>query len=141
MYVHVRDRVDFSGLQRDLDQIFHSVFSDWTVPVRGDGGVDVQRDADGVTLTAEVPGIDPAALKVDVDGHTLTISGERQRGERHQGVYHLRERRAGDFSSTFRINDRLDADAVTAEYRHGVLTVRIPKRAAAKARQIDVASS
>ena len=144
MLVHVREprpRVHFSNLERDVDRIFRSFFSDSALPTRGDSQFSVHRDADGVSLTAELPGIEPAAIKIDVDGRTLTISGKREHAERREGVYRLRERRSGDFSSSFHLNATLDQDAVTADYRHGVLTVRIPKRAEAKPRQVTVTSS
>jgi len=144
MLVHVRERrprVDFSNLERDVDNIFRSFFADWAPPAPSDSAFAVDRDSDGVTLTAEVPGIDPAAIKVDIDGRTLTISGERQREERREGVYRLREGRSGDFSSTFQLNATLDPDSVSADYQHGILTVRIAKRPEAKPRQIEVKSS
>ena len=141
MLVHVRERrprADLSGLERDVDRLFRSFFTDWGVPTRSDSGFAVSEDPEGVTLRSEVPGVDPATIKIDVDGRTLTIAGERQREERRDGVYQLRERRSGDFSHTFHLTDRLDPEAITAECRHGILTVRIAKRAEAKPRQIEV---
>ena len=144
MFVHVRERRprgDFWSLDREVDRIFRDFFSDWSLPVRNDSGVAVSQEKDGVTLRAEVPGIDPADIKIAVDGRTLTISGERKSPERPEGTYRLREARAGNFVHTFDLTATLDADAVTAECRHGVLTVRIPKRPEAQPRQIEVQSS
>jgi len=144
MLVHVRERLprpDFSNVERDVDRIFRSLFSDARTPVRSDSGIAVNQDPEGVTLVAEVPGVDPAAIKIDVNGRTLTISGERPRTERPADAYQLRERRSGDFSHTFQLTDTLDADAISAECRHGVLTVRIARRPEVKPRQIEVTSS
>ena len=144
MLVHVRERrpgANVWSLDREVDRIFRDFFSDWSVPTRADSRVAVSQEKDGVTLRAEVPGVDPATLKIAVDGRTLTISGERKDPERPEGSYYLREARAGNFSHAFDLNDTLDADAITADCRHGILTVRIPKRAAAQPRQIEVQTS
>jgi len=144
MFVHVRERrprANFWSLDREIDRIFRDFFSDSSVPTRADSRVALTQEKDGVTLRAEVPGVDPAAVKIAVDGRTLTISSERTDPERSEGSYRLREARAESFSHTFRLNDTLDVDAITADCRNGILTVRIPKRAAAQPRQIEVKTS
>lgn len=128
MLVHVgerRPRTDFTTLERDVDRIFRSLWADPTVPAGV--GFDVVQDGDGVTVHADVPGVEPSAINIAVDGHTLTISGERSG--------------RGEFSRTFRLSDDLDTQAINAECRNGVLTLRVPKRPEAKPRQIEVKSS
>lgn len=140
MLVHVRDRRTTRspwGLQREVDDVFRRAvgFDFAAAPA---SALEVQPDADGVTVRAEVPGVDPAAITIGVEGRTLTITAERSAEPRENGAYQLRERTYGSFSHAFRLSDDLDAEAVTAEAKHGVLTVRIPKRPAAKPRQIEV---
>jgi len=145
MLVHVRERHprdDFSGLERDVDRIFRSFWSELGVPARSASfGYAVTPDAEGVTLRAEVPGVEPSAINIAVDGRTLTISGERTGEKRTDGQYRLRERSYGKFSRTFDLTDDLDANAIDASCREGVLTMRIPKRPEAKPRQIEVKTS
>jgi HSP20 family protein len=90
-----------------------------------------------VTVRAELPG-SAHNFKIDIEGRTLSISGERSTEKRENGAYQLRERTDGKFSQKLRLSDDLDAEAISAEAKHGVLTLRIPKRAEAKPRQIEV---
>ena len=117
------------------------------------GCTDCCRDQFLVTLSAaekqrieqqgwtSADGVDPAAIAISAEGRTLTIRAERAPEERQNGTYQVRERAYGAFSRTLRLSDDLDVDGISAEARHGVLTVRIPKRAEAKPRQIAVTVS
>ena len=140
MHVHVRDRdplVDFRGFDRDLDRIVRSAFGfDASAPAGP--AFSVTPDADGVTVRAELPGVDPNAIGIAVENRVLTLTAARATEQREPNGYRLRERTYGTFSHALRLSDELDADAVSAECRNGVLSVRIPKRAAIKPRQIEV---
>lgn len=140
MLVHVRDRhplVDLRGFERDVDRIVRSAFGfDWPAPSAP--AFSVVPDADGVTIRAELPGVDPNAVTIAVENRVLTLNAERSEEKRDAAGYRLRERTYGHFSHALRLADDLDADAVSAECRDGVLSVRIPKRAAAKPRQIEI---
>ena len=125
MLVHVRGRrpsADLTTLERDVDRIFRSFWNDRSVP-----GFEVTPDKDGVTIVADVPGVEPAAINIAVDGRTLTISGERTG--------------RGKFSRTLYLSEDLNSEAIQAECKNGVLTVRVPKLPEAKPRQIEVKSS
>jgi HSP20 family protein len=128
MLVHVRERhprADFRTLQRDVDRIFRSFWSD--AGTRAGVGFEVVPDRDGVTVRADVPGVDPAAITIAVDGRVLTVSGEREG--------------RGKFTRTFHLADDLDTEAIDAQCRNGVLTLRVPKVPAAKPRQIEIKTS
>lgn len=138
MLVRIRERRPLASawdLEGDLDRIFRSVF-DWGTPARGP--MDVAADAEGVTVRVELPGVDPAAIKIGVENGTLSIRAERSEEQRSEGRYHLRERAHGAVAHAFRLADDLDTEAISAECHNGVLTVRIPKRAEAKPRQIEI---
>ena len=127
------------SLQRDLDRIFGKPALDLGLS----GGnvfplINVFSDRDGFVVRAEVPGIKADDLSVDVERGRLTVSGERKLAPAKDGAYHRRERRAGKFSRALRLPDDIDAQAATAELRDGVLTVRIPKLAETRPRQITV---
>ena len=142
MLVRVRDRRPARAawsLQRDVDDVFRRAFGfDRLAGAPAASALEVLPDADGVTVRAELPGVDPAAIAIGVEGRTLTIKAERNAEKRENGAYQLRERPYGALSHAFRLSDDLDAEAISAEAKHGVLTVRIPKRAEAKPRQIEV---
>lgn len=142
MLVQVRDRrparAAFS-LQREVDDVFRRAFGfDWPAAAPAASALEVLPDADGVTVRAELPGVEPSAIGINVEGRTLTIKAERTTEKRENGAYQVRERAYGSFSHAFQLSDDLDAEAISAEAKHGVLTLRIPKRAEAKPRQIEV---
>ena len=86
---------------------------------------------------------EPDAAKVSVENGTLSIHAERREEQRAdaKGRYHLRERASGTIAHAFRLADDLNVEAITAECRNGLLTVRIPKRAETKPRQIEIKSN
>lgn len=100
--------------------------------------INVFGEQDGIVVRAEVPGIPCDQITVQVEGGRLTISGERRPPDTGQSSYHRRERRFGTFSRTLQLPPDLATDQAAAECRNGVLTVRIPKHASAKPRQITV---
>jgi HSP20 family protein len=130
---------DFLTLERDLDRLVartmgfgRAVAADVNAPLA------IAADADGVSVRAELPGVDPAAVSIAVENQVLTISAERKPEERKNGQHHVSERRSGTFSQSLRLADDLDPEAITASADNGVLTVRIPKRPQIKPRQIEV---
>lgn len=100
--------------------------------------VDVIEDAEGITLYADLPGVPREKLSVRVESDTLTIEGEisvlaNPRMEvAHAEVQLPRYRRA------FALGNELNPDKVGAEFRQGVLKLRIPKAEHAKPRKIEV---
>jgi HSP20 family molecular chaperone IbpA len=84
---------------------------------------DVVRDGEDAVLRVELPGVDVAKdVTVEVDGDRLTVRGERREENSGEG---RRESRSGSFRRTFTLPHHLAADAVTASYDAGVLTVRV----------------
>lgn len=140
MLAHVRNRRPAHAVWDEVDDLFRRAFGfDWPTGTPATSALEVLPDADGVTIRAELPGVDPSAIAIGVEGRTLTIKAERPAEKRESGAYQLRERPYGTFSHAFRLSDDLDPESVSAEAKHGILTVRIAKRASAKPRQIEVA--
>ncbi|GAA4925399.1 HSP20 family molecular chaperone IbpA [Actinomycetospora succinea] len=84
---------------------------------------DVVRDGDDAVVRLELPGVDVAKdVTVDVDGHRLTVRGERRDEQSGEG---WRESRRGSFRRSFTLPQHVDADAVSASYDAGVLTLRV----------------
>jgi HSP20 family protein len=92
-----------------------------------------------LVLKAELPDMTREDIDITVDNGTLTIKGEKKlSGDVREEQFHRIERRYGVFSRTFSLPQTVDTAKVGAEYRNGVLTVRLPLREEAKPRQIKV---
>jgi HSP20 family protein len=104
--------------------------------------VNVFRTAEGdVVIRAELPGVKPEDFNVTAEGRRVTISGERTPESPTGVTYHRRERPVGKFSRSFQLPEDLDLEHATATLSQGVMTLRAPRAAAAKARQITVQAS
>jgi HSP20 family protein len=131
----------FDLLLSDLDRMLGGTLG---LPLRsGDVSmdVDVSETEDEIVVRAEVPGIEPGDLEVQVEGNLLTIAGEkREEAEEERRGWRHTERRFGQVRRSFTLPSHVDAGQVTAEHRNGVLTVRLPKFDEAKAKRIPVSS-
>lgn len=85
--------------------------------------VDIYETEEGLTLIAELPGVERDALDLAFDRGTLTLEG------RSDDIGYRRR---------FRLPEHLDAEEIAAELKDGVLTVRLPRAAGARARKIEV---
>jgi len=129
----------FARLQQELEQMLSSFGAPYT-------GVypplDVFDAGEDVVLKAELPGVDPAKLDVEVRDNAVTLKGERTvESPNGKAAFHRRERVDGQFRRVIRLPARLASDEAKAEYRHGVLTVRIPKAKEARPRRLQVAAA
>lgn len=94
-----------------------------------------------LVLKAELPDMSREDITITVDNDTLTIKGEKKPAdEMKEEQFHLIERRYGSFSRSFSLPQTVDTGKASAEYKEGVLTVRLPMREEAKPRQIPVAA-
>jgi len=128
------------GFWRDFDRLVSNVFAtDWTDTGAWIPPAEVEETGEHIRYVFEVPGIRPEELDVTVERNVLTISGEKkaERSEEN-ATYHLTERRYGRFTRSFQLPARVDADAVTARYENGLLTITLPKVPAARPRQIRI---
>lgn len=93
----------------------------------------------GVEIYVFAPGMDPAALEVQLEKGTLTIAGERKLPEvPEKATIHISERDAGRFRRVITLPDDVDAQRIQATYRNGVLHVRIARMAEAQPRRITI---
>src|SRR5262245_2208839 len=101
--------------------------------------VDITEDNEAYLIKAELPEVSKDAVKVTVEGGLLTISGERRfEKEEKDRKYHRIERSYGNFTRSFAVPDDADDSKVTAEFKDGVLTVRLAKSDKARPKTIDV---
>ncbi len=101
--------------------------------------VDVREEADRFVIRADLPGIDPQDIEVQMDKGVLSIQGERKADVAAEGAHYTRvERRSGSFNRRFVLPDSADADGIVASGRDGVLEVSIPKKPETTPRRIRV---
>ena len=98
-----------------------------------------ETDAHEVVLKAELPEMKREDISVTFETGVLTLKGERKfEQETTKENYHRVERRHGTFSRSFTLPNTVDASRISAAYKDGILTIRLPQREEAKPKQIDV---
>lgn len=101
--------------------------------------VDIKEEADRFVIFADLPGVDPHAIDVQMDKGILSIQGQRSTGTAEDGERFSRiERAHGAFSRRFALPDSANPEGITASGKHGVLEITIPKRAETTPRRIQV---
>jgi HSP20 family protein len=137
----------WQDLDEQFDHVFRGLFpptlsragqSGWTLPL------EVVETAEGYTISAEVPGVASEDVKVTLTNDTLRLEGEKKaptwtapEGQPAPRV-HASERTYGAFTRQLRFPVPLDGEAITAEVKDGLLTVRLPKAREAQPRQIQI---
>jgi len=132
---------DLVQLQNQLASLLGSPAAAWSSWWSAPGvypPLNVFRHADGMVIKAELPDVRPEDIHVTAEGRQLTITGELRGPEGERKGYHRRERPVGRFSRSVWFPDDLDLQHVDAQFRNGVLTLRVAVAAAAKPRQITV---
>ena len=101
--------------------------------------VDVVREGDSLVLHADIPGIKPEEVKIEIENDVLTVSGSHEETkEEKEKQYVRRERRFGSFSRSMAIPPGVDAKKIKAETRNGVLEVRIPLPKKAEKETVEI---
>jgi HSP20 family protein len=101
--------------------------------------VDIYETENDLVVKADLPDVDLKDIDVRVENQTLTIAGERK-FEKQDNVagYHRIERSYGNFTRSFAVPNSFDTDKIAASFKNGVLSVSLPKKEAAKPRQIKI---
>jgi HSP20 family protein len=101
--------------------------------------VDIYETENELVLKADLPDVDLKDIDVRVENQTLSISGDRKFEKQETGKgYHRMERNYGRFSRSFAVPNSFDTEKIAADYKNGVLSVSLPKKDAAKPRQVKV---
>jgi HSP20 family protein len=135
---------EFAQLQDRLNRAFSDVYARNDEGLLSSGSwmppVDIYQNGEHeLVIKAEVPDMTREDIDVTVDNGTLTIKGEKKLSEEvKEDQFHRIERRYGTFSRSFSLPRTVDPARVGAEYKNGVLTVKLPLRDEAKPRQIKV---
>lgn len=130
---------DLTALQDQMNRLFGDAPRRETNLARYAPPVDIYEDAEGITLSAELPGVDPKDIEVKVEDGMLSISGTRklEREDRKEN-YHRVERSYGTFARTFSLPPNIDVERIKAENKHGVISIFLPRREESKPRKISV---
>ena len=141
--VPVRPLRELTNIQNDVHRLLDGFFTQGTL--RGDASavftpaVDIEETPEEFVVRVDLPGVAQKDVKVSLMGDTLTIRGERRpENPTREGNPHRLERVHGTFERSFTLGGLVSSDKVKAQYRDGVLEVRIPKAEAARARDIEV---
>ena len=130
-------------LREAMDRLFDDAFTrpfslaregDWSSPA-----IDMYQTDDNVVVKADLPGIKPDEVQVNVNGDILTVKGEtKQEEEKKNKSWHIREHRWGAFERSVRLPTNVMADQASADFENGVLTITLPKAAESKPKTITV---
>jgi HSP20 family protein len=130
----------FPTLWRDFDELFREL-----QPAQNGNGqalvpaADVVETGQAVELHLDLPGFAPEQIDVKLEGNQLTITAERQADKSTEAKGWIRRERAvGSMSRSFTLPTTLDGTRPEATYKHGVLTVTLPKREEVKPRSLKV---
>lgn len=133
----------FEKLQREMNRLM----SDFTTQrsTRTQAGVfplvNISEDQEKLYVVAELPGMKPEDVEISVEGETLTFRGEKKTAEVGESVnYHRQEREFGRFRRIITLPARIDPDAVSAVFKHGVLEITLSKAKETLPKQIKVVS-
>jgi len=124
----------FTEFRKEMDDLFNSFFGEVAPSTERFFGAGFAPDFDisetdtEVFVKADLPGVDPADVEINLTGNTLTIRGEKkeEKEEKGENVYRM-ERRYGGFCRAFTLPCDVQGDKVEAAYKNGVLTVTLPK--------------
>ena len=125
-------------IDRLLDRMWEgetaeSSIAEWT-PI-----LDLTEKKESFIVKMEVPGIDPKDIKIILENHVLTISGERKREEEEKDERFYRiERSYGTFARSVRFPMPVDEKMVSAVFKNGVLTIAVPKTEMSKGTSIPI---
>ncbi len=128
-----------SGFWPSLTAPFQNLgtrLAEWVAPAS-----EAAEEGAAYRIAIELPGVKPDDVEVTVDEGVLSLRGEKRFERKEEGEdYFFTERQYGSFSRSFRLPADADGDAVEADMRDGVLTIRVPKRApeSAAARKVRI---
>ena len=132
-----------SDFDRYLGSFFgDSVLSPATWTFKHQPAVDIRETEQSYLLDMELPGYDEKDIEIHVDGSNLSIASKQEEAkdvkEPDQGSWILRERRVSSFTRSFKLPENSNPEEVSAEFKNGILSMEIKKRAEAQKRAIKI---
>jgi HSP20 family protein len=132
---------EMDQLQREMNRLYDTTSRGRVFTAPGYPAINIWTNEDGQLISAEMPGVHPNQIDIDVTGDALSISGERMPDEVVKDArYHRRERSYGSFSRTIQLPFMVDTSKVEANFKNGVLMIALPRAEADKPKKITVKS-
>ena len=134
---------EISRLRREMDDLWQRFFGQRPfyepAPMEWAPSVDISETDNDIIVEAELPGVEPADVHVDLTGDVLTIKGEKkkQTEEKGQGLYRS-ERYYGSYERSFRLPAKVNEDKIEAAFDKGILKIKLPKVEEAKKKIIEI---
>jgi len=124
---------------RDFDRLAQQVFGTPSRPAAMP--IDAFRKGDEFVVQFDLPGVATQSIDLTVERNVLTVHAERRRQDADGVELLIGERPQGTFSRQLFLGDTLDTEQISAEYRDGVLTLRLPVTEKAKPRRVEIQGS
>lgn len=130
----------------EMDRVFERFFDRPLVAASTTGtmwnpALDITETDKDVMVKAELPGVDPARIEVKVVGDVLTLSGTKDESKEEKTEnFHRSERVFGSFMRQVTLPETVDPDKVNAEYKNGVLSIKMTKKAGTQAKKIPIST-
>jgi HSP20 family protein len=124
---------------RDFDRLAQQVFGTPSRPAAMP--IDAFRKDDEFVVLFDLPGVDRDSIDLTVERNVLTVHAQRRREDADNVELLIGERPQGTFSRQLFLSETLDTDRIAAEYRDGVLTLRLPITEKAKPRRVPIQAS
>ncbi|NMC45470.1 MAG: Hsp20/alpha crystallin family protein [Chloroflexi bacterium] len=124
-----------------MDRMLDNYFGRSALSFEGYGVIDLDmyQTDDEIVVEASIPGIKPEDISISVAGEVLTIKGEvQQEQETKDADYHIKERRFGSFSRSITLPTLVIADKAVADFKNGILKLKLPKAEEVKPKTITV---
>jgi len=137
-------RGPLESIREEMQDLISRTFGEegelWSVE-RISPSLDLAETDNLLEVRLDIPGMEAKDIDIEVNANVLTVSGERKEEREEKGkTYHRVERRVGAFSRSVTLPCPVNEDAVDAQYKNGILTIKLPKTEEAKARKITVKS-
>ena len=133
---------EMEKFQRDFNQLFDDTFRGYHRAALEYPAIAMWTNNDAVIITAEIPGVSPDDLSLNINKQTLVLSGERRMGKLPEAVeIHRQERAYGKFNRAIELPFPVNADAVEAKLDKGVLMITLLRQETDKPRKIFVKSA
>ena len=133
---------EMDQLQREMNRLFDSTSRGQVFSAPNYPAINIWTNDNGQLISAEMPGVHPDDIDIDVTGDALSISGDRKPDEVAKDArYHRRERSYGSFSRTIQLPFMVDTNKVEANFKNGILMISLPRAEADKPKKITIKSN
>ena len=130
---------EMDQLQREMNRLFDATSRGHVFNAPSYPAINIWASENGQIISAEMPGLSPEEINIDVTGDALSISGERKPDEvARDAHYHRRERSFGSFSRTIQLPFMVDTAKVEASFKNGVLVISLPRAEADKPKKVSI---